>query len=383
MNQIVLFRVATVFLGVLALSFLVAGLCIHPEFESGEKQARLDAELTDLLQRLRATRDQQARERILRDGRREGRLATKTLRRILQNEEHPLLSQAVEYAGALGVAELRPDVVPWAERGGPEERALAVRAAEQLGPWTSQQLSAFLNQESVPVQLAVLEIASRRSDAPWQEILSLLSSEDPKVRRAVLAALPSRPTPEAVTALRAALEADSTSVVVAALDTLSRTEAVAELEGDIMGLVADQDPRIQAAALHCLAAKGSPVAHVDVLHELVLDRSAEPYVRARALHCLERTGSDLGELRRRFASLEPLLQYFAARCLVSAGDPEGGRLLLELVEDSSGADAGVASRQLLASLTHLSPGSTSAEFRSRLEQEPPRAGPLPPPGVAF
>lgn len=381
MNQIALFRVAMVVLGVLALVFLIAGLCIQPGFESAGRQARADEELNDLLQRLRATRDQQARERILRDGRREGRMATESLRRILLEEQHPLRTQAIECAGVLGVAELRPDVVAWAQSGTPEVRAAAVRAAEQLGPWESAELAVFLQTESVPLQLAVLEIVSQRKDAPWSEVLQLLSSEEPAVRRAVLAAVPSRPSPEAAGALREVLDQDDSAVVSAGLAVLSRTEMIGELETEVMRLVRDLDPRVQAAALDCLAAKGAPVLEAQVLQDLALDSDAEANVRARALHCLERTGSDLGQLRSQFGSLEPLLQYFAARCLLTAGDPQGGRLLLELIDEPAGA--ATASRQLLATLTHMSPGATAAEFRLELERQPLKAGPLPPPGVAF
>ena len=379
MNQVLMFRLMAVSLSV-ASGFFVAGLCVTPRLDgAGADGARED--LLALLQRLRTAPDQQAHARILRDGRREGRAGLSALREILGEEDHRLRQQAVECAGALGLAELRPDVVPCVASGSPELRAAAARSVERLGPWTRAELVDLLGSDVAPLQVAVLEIASERSDAPWAEMLQLLGSKHSTVQRAAMRSLPQQLSPDAVVALRAVLEHDEAGVAIAALGALRRARIVEALEAEVVALAGDRDPLVQSAALDCLASKGAPLEQAGPVRDLVTDSSAPRAVRTRALYCLERTATGLGELDAKVRTLDPVVQYFAARCWAAAGRVEGTDLLLELAARSGVASAG--SRKLLSALTGLNPASSVEAFGRSLQENPHQLGALPPPGVDF
>ena len=77
----------------------------------------------------------------------------------------------------------------------------------------------------------------------------------------------------------------------------------------------------------------------------------------------------------------PMEQYFAARCLISAGDSTGTDMLVDLL-NAKNDDVVAASRQLLAWLTGRSPPSSASDFILALQRNPLRARrPLPAPGI--
>ena len=90
----------------------------------------------------------------------------------------------------------------------------------------------------------------------------------------------------------------------------------------------------------------------------------DPAEAAKALLCLERTKSfTASQMRGLLPKLDQYLKYFGARCLISAGDKKGVRVLIDLVEMSEGefmtvaADEAsavkLAARSLLADLSRL------------------------------
>lgn len=386
LNQFLLFKLALVILVVLGVATFTTALLIRPEVGrvgEGPGGARAEKQLTEILERLRATWDPRARQRILDEAPQQDGRFIGSLRRILGRWNHPLRVEAVEYAGAFGSEELRSDVANLAVRGRAELRAAAVRATERLGPWANEDLTGFLATGIVEVQVAVLEIVAERQDGPWRDTILMLASEDPAVAAAAVAAVPRQPPPKAAEALWRLIQAGPAEVTARGLMALAHTDRIREFELAVTDLMGRPEPGVQFAALECLSAKGALLARPEAVRDLAWDSSFELEVRAKAFHCLEETRSyDVEALRTGAFSLEPRLQYFAARCLIAAGDARGLIALTDLAETAE-ADVALACRRLLAGLTGSSPQATIAEFRASIDKGVDCAGPLPAPSVSF
>lgn len=367
-NEVRLFKVSLGILVTMATGCLLAALSIQPNVErvgQGPRAGYAEGELTEVLSRLRGTWAQEARARILDEAPLHADRYAGPLRRILRQWQHPLHVEAVEYAGALGRVELRPEVAAQAFRGATDLRAMAVRAADQLGPWASEELGGLLSSRFVAVQVAALETVVGRADVPWDAVFRLLTSGEETVREAAIAAIPRRPGPDQVEALHKLIDSGDERDAIVGLRALARTELVSEFEPALAELLQRSDSLVQLAILDCpSAALGGEFA--TAVRRVVWDFSVETRVRAKALYCLEKAGSfDATEIHDKIDLLEPRLQYFAARCLIAAGLPKGVEIMVNLVE-ADDAETVVASRRLLAGLTGASPSSSAQGFRERL-----------------
>ena len=74
---------------------------------------------------------------------------------------------------------------------------------------------------------------------------------------------------------------------------------------------------------------------------------------------------EVQQVREQVFNMDAVGTYFAARCLIAAGQRDGPDILLDLM-DHDDADLTLVSRRLLASLTGTAPGNTKDGFRNAL-----------------
>ena len=92
------------------------------------------------------------------------------------------------------------------------------------------------------------------------------------------------------------------------------------------------DSELRVAALDALATKQAPLHNPAALWHLVCNEEIDPVERARACYCLERTKSiDPATVLEKLHNLHPYVRYFAARCLIAAGERKGIGVLLDLL----------------------------------------------------
>src|SRR5262249_35810860 len=96
------------------------------------------------------------------------------------------------------------------------------------------------------------------------------------------------------------------------------------------------------AAIRCWARCDAPALEAETVWALAVDVTAEPSVRCAALRAVEETNTfDPARVKAALPVFEPPLLYFAARCLVRAGDETGIRVLCDLAgvaDDAAEAD---------------------------------------------
>jgi HEAT repeat protein len=287
-------------------------------------------------------------------------LAPQIQRALGRPTDGRILQQALVLAAALEVVEVRREVGIIAQSGSVEARTLAISTAEQLSPWSPEELTVFLGDVAPEVQVAALELAGKREDVPVREIVALLRSPFPQVRDAAVAAMPRHPDRTALEELCLLTRDEDAAVAATALAALGRTEASDGGEAAFLAALARDDAAVRSAALDALARRGTPIGYAQVVHRIAADHGLDAELRARALYCLERTdGCDLRALRRDLPTFEPLLRYFAARCLIRAEQREGIAILIDLLEraDSGPSEVSLASRRILTWLSRQTPGA--------------------------
>ena len=370
-NEVLTLRVGIIVSAIAALCLFGAVFFIQPGVKVLDRKRTHSArerDLVDILESLRTSWDPRQRERILAEAPRNAERFAGLLHRMLRIPDHRLLMQAVEYAGVLGAPGLRPLVVDLTRSRRAGVRTQAVRAAEQLAPWPTERLEEFLVYGITPVKLATLEIAAQRADAPWNEILKLLVHGDGELREAAVRAIPRRPPAAVSVALWDMVDRGELSEVIVGLQALARTELTDDTEARLAGILPRLDSEGQLVCLDALAAKGKRLAEAKAVWSLVLRGDVEVRVRARAFHCLEQTGSfEVEQVRSEVPTMDPMLRYCAARCLLSSGHEDGAAVLLDLLE-SDDDRAVLASRRLLAWLTGRSPATSEPEFRRTLSR---------------
>jgi hypothetical protein len=350
-----------------------------PKIERSPSELKLISEL----ELLRGTWNPRQRVRIIE---RAAGFADKfagPMSRILRLDDHDLIEEAVEYAGAMGVVALRPDLVALACSKGslqPSARIRAVLAAECLGPWSQEQLSHFLTAGSLPLRLASLQVCAKRPDAPWMQILPILSagyheglegmSDDDLrlLRDAAILAVPKKLDQHVLRELWSSVMVGDTRVAAAALSALARTEPNDRLVKRLLAHLDQLEGNAVIAGLDLLSKWGLRLANPAAVWTLVERNDLDSETCVFALSCLELTKSFRPTaLVDALPSLPPLAQHFAARCMLTMGHADGFRWLLDVAE-SGDARAVTMSRQLLAWLTGKTPNSDREEFEAAMFQ---------------
>ena len=385
-NQYALMRIAPWPLGFVAALLFASGIWIEPTPEPYPASSRTaEQDLLETLQSLRMAADAPAERRILDEARQARERLEQPLRELCAVDDHRLLEQGVQAVGALGLVDLRPRLLELIDGEAEESvRVAAIAAADQLAPWSSDELFGFLTLGSSAEQIAALaRMPGRSTPAPWEQALALLVEGDDEVRAAAMAAIPRQPPPRAMRGILALLRSDDVPTVVAGLHALARTEYVASYERQVTDLLASGDASVQVAALEVLALKGEPVAEPQVVWALALDRGIDARVRRHAMHCLERSGGfDADSIELAASGLEPLVAYFAARCLLSVGRASGVEVLIGLLGGPP-SDAVNAARGLLSELTGLRADASAEAFRRAMAGVALPLASLPAPAIRF
>lgn len=320
------------------------------------------------------------REQIVEAGRPEADRYAPVLRYILLRPWHELAGPAVEMAASWGVTEAVPELAGLTAKGPKELRPAALAAADRLQPWPMERLLEFAQDPETGVQVAAFEALFARDDAPWREVMALLVDAAPAVRDAAVAVLPDELPEEAVAALEYQCERLEPERVVGLLQALGKGLENERTERLMMRLLGEFDPQIVSAALDALATKPSPLLDPESVWRIAEDSTRGDHLRTRAMRCLEQTGSFDPQKVREAYGLPPLARYFAARCLLRAGDPAGVEALIGIVESAPSLDgapddvpadavaAAQASRRLLSWLTGVRPGAPTQEFQDWLNQ---------------
>ncbi len=353
-------------------------------------QSKVDRTVTSELTRFRAAWHPDERARLKHfaaggAGHGTGRARTKAIRDVLNKTAHPLVGEAAEYAGVSGAKSLRPDLERIVgSEAAPQLRVRALKAAERLAPWTKAQLRTFLHDDAPAVQLAALEVCASRPEAPIDIIIEILMSTRGQLREAALRAMPDVIPPEALQTIWESAEFGDAEDIEIALRALGRIRLA---NGDAFRL-ATLLPRLPARSMNtCLdiLSKFESLEHAKgPIWALARDSNLESVVRAHAMYCLEQTNAARpDEIVDSILVLDPLVRYFAARCLLIADREEAVPVLVDLIE-SDHFEAAVLSRRLLAWMTGRNVGLSKAEFEKILRDLPRRRRrPLPPPGIAF
>ena len=251
---------------------------------------------------------------------------------MLSKQSGELLAEAIELAAILELREARQAIARLAE-GGPERlRPAAILAAEQLEPWSPKQLGKFLQTGTPPVICAALEISSSRDDRPFVEIVSLFGHAAAQVRQAASNAIPAQISSEDQRALISLAGNATEDEAVYAIRAMGRTGIPPLVEAFLVEQIKDPVRSIRMAALDALTQKGSPLQQATTVWRFVREGSVDVMERAKSFVCLERTRSfEVFEIRDALPGLHPYLKYFAARCLVSAGERQGVGVRIDLV----------------------------------------------------
>jgi hypothetical protein len=386
MNQVLWTRVGIVATaaGALGLAGFVCfgGSSVMLTGRSGDRSV-VELRLITELQTLRATWEPRQRERVLERAKGFGREFAGPMSRLLRLDDHELLEQAAEYAGAMGIADVREDLVALATSRSslaPRARIEAVKSAERLGPWSSDDLGEFLVKGSVPLRLAALEVCAGRSDVPWMEILQILCSQhaddvegvsdaDRKLlREAAVQVVPMKPDTHVLGELWSAVMIGETHIAAAALGALARTEPDAGLASKLLAHLDQLHGSALLAGLDVLATWERRLSDPGPVWTIVERHDLDVETRAHALWCLEKTASFSPDaLRDALPTMPPIVQHFAARCLLTTGHVDGFRALLDVTE-SEDVRAVPMARQLLAWLTGKAPSTDREGFEQDLIQ---------------
>jgi hypothetical protein len=283
---------------------------------------------------------------------------------LLTMTQHELQPEALELVAALKVQAVLADVQ--ALRRNKKLAARALVAQDSIDPLPQSEIDDAAQERDKAMQLAVLQVAQKRTPPLLPTMLDLLQAAvDKDVRDAVMAALPGQLPQDLVPRLRALASDASTDVAIAGLSALGRVPMTDEIELFLAEQGDSADLTVARAALAALANRGGRLA-ANTAHQLwqvVGTPDCDRGIMARVFLCLERTkSSTAAEALAQAASLDEFGRYFAARIAISAGDQGGIDLMLPLC-DSSDKPIRFAARGLLAGLAK-SPASAEETWRS-------------------
>lgn len=261
---------------------------------------------------------------------------------VLQRPDHDLIEPAVQVAGAWRLPGCLQALRQLAPSVAPQLRPQVVRAADAIEPWADPELAELLADTDSEVVHATLAAATARAEVPWLLLFELLDHADPTVRDALVAAVP----PDLPERFRAELRRHAESFDPVARATAARALHRTAGDGDalsrLLAALDHPDAAVRQSALRALAEQPGPLADPARIWAIVGDTAAALGERALALTCVERTRSFAAIATRDLEHVaDPVLRYFAARCLISCGDGKGARMLIELLDLDDDAVQGV------------------------------------------
>ncbi len=331
-------------------------------------------ELESFLRELKRTWKAETKTRLLREA--TGKVGTfkAPLLDLLAAEAHPLLAEAIQLAAALDVWESRRAIVQLAVYGPEGLRPPAILAVERLDPWSRQELVQFLRQDKPAVALAALELSATRDDRPLAEIVNLLCHADPDVRAAAAQAIPRKMDADSLDDLLTLAREATGDQAVHLMRALGRTQPVAAVEAFLIEQLEAREQSVRMAALDALMGRARPLRRPAAVWKFAMNELVGLTERARAFVCLEKTKSfRVADIRQELPHLHPYLMYFAARCLIAAGETEGVGVLIHLLELGKDGFGGLeeaevdailyAARKLLTDLSSIAPQASTETWR--------------------
>lgn len=337
----------------------------------------VEAQLDATLRELRAAWKPVDRERILADAARRGPAVAGVLQRMIRAGESPLLPQAIEYAGATGILELREPLTAIARAQlevrprNPRQGRWALLAANALAPFPADELEEFLVSPDIELQQGAIEASRGQELAPWQRIVALMFEAPGPVSETCFDVMADAP-PAVADLVWERVSSGRDEALRIGLVALARLPNLdpAATGARLAKALRFASSSLQADSLDLIIRLGPEFVDTAAMLSLATDASESRETRTRAMRCLELTGAfEPDELQRAAFFLDPYGRYLFARCLLRTGDADGAAHLLDLVEGDD-PEASTAARQLLGWLTGRSPASTRREFESTLEGTP-------------
>lgn len=305
---------------------------------------------------------------------------------ILAQPTHVRLGDAIYLASQLGIADARPLLVELSTTAPEQYRPAAILAAARLGPWPAEDLIGFLDEDDPAIRAAALGLAAPARGEVLSRIFALLGDPDETVRDAALAAVPRRLTDAQRDELIEITRYAEDEHEVRGIRALARAGVGPVTERLLLEKLIGLHRAARIAALQALAGKGEPLTEPGAVWDLATVLAEDPVEQAVALSCLERTRSfDAGDLLRQIPAIkDPVCRFYAARCLIRAGEKQGAAILVELLEDQvegfedlwESDPLAVAVQRTLQQLPGLDPDGKPDEWRewlARLEDLPATA----------
>jgi len=292
---------------------------------------------------------------------------------LLAQPGHELFAGCAALAADL---ELEPAIAPLATvvetaKGAPRRAALT--ALDRLQPLATPVLADMLHGEDPADVANVLAMVHRRDPFPDElcgQLLELVAHQDPAVRTAALECLPAELPEQQVGAVLALL--DDERAALATVQLLARvpcTEATASVVVQRLRTSSDDDLPRWLPVLQTYVA--NPAVR-SMLKDVVRD-SQDDAMRIAAMTALE-TVAEPTPLPIGYEAWSPNLLYHAARLRVAQGDLGGVDLLLSLANGQDAAVAGqcrLALSRLSGMPPHAEPEALAA-WRQRLQAVPAR-----------
>jgi len=233
---------------------------------------------------------------------------------VLRDQNYHLLREAIWLAGELRLQSCLQQLRGLARTAYEVDvRLAAFRAAELIEPWSIESLFRFLTDDDARVAQTVLGIVKSRQDSSLGFLLDLIRKADDDVRQAVARRLPELLDPNQIAQLTTGGATSNT------------------MQGILLGKVRNGNPAEQLAALEALAHNGAPLVDTAAIYALLGDRRTPQATKRAALIALERTRTvDADKVARLLPQMDATLRFYAARCLVTAGDNYGLHVLAQL-----------------------------------------------------
>jgi len=252
-------------------------------------------------------------------------------------EPEDILLPAVEIVGWLRLSRGENALERLVGDGMPAVRAAAVSALHRFGYWTRKRLAAQLHDTEPEVLCALLSVSTLLDDAPVAEIVALLAHPDPKVRAAVVDALPQHADPQVLSALGTFATTGDNGVRIDAIKLLGRLDATPARDTCLAQCLQTPEWSIRQACLLALANGDSKLEAAASVWRRIDAPDSSVTEQVAALAVLEsRATVDVPRLLRLPASLHPVPRLQAARCLVRAGALEAVPMLIDLLSTQQG-----------------------------------------------
>lgn len=332
-----------------AVAIALVGLTVRKQGRAPSTDATLAAsadprwrELETVLHELRTAWHPAARAELLRKHASAATRCEQPLRELLSRPDHALLREGIEVTEEWRVAAARAEVVALIATAPRELRARSVELADDLTPLPEDELVELLADAEPTVVVAALKLLARREHSAWDRVLEHLSHPDEGVRDAARAALAGTLPPSALRQVFALIHGSEPAIAAIAIGVLATASPSPEVESILTLQVGNDDPAIRRAALAALGEKSGALLDPAPVRQLAVDTWSTPIEQAHALSVLEKTDSfSPSDVRGALPSMHPVARYFAARCLLAAGDRDGVVEMLRVATSEPGEFDGI------------------------------------------